>query len=86
MLSKRIQNITPSVTVALAGQVTELQRQGVDIISFGVGEPDFGTPENISTAGKAAIDANFTKYTAVSGILPLREAICEKLLRDNDVR
>ena len=86
MLSKRIQNITPSVTVALAGQVTELQRQGVDIISFGVGEPDFGTPENISTAGKAAIDNNFTKYTAVSGILPLREAICEKLLRDNDVR
>ena len=85
MLSKRVRNITPSATVALTGRVADLQRQGVDIINFGLGEPDFPTSANIAQAGKEAIDANHTKYTAVAGIAPLREAICEKLKRDNHV-
>lgn len=84
-LSARVRNITPSATVELTNRVAELRAQGIDVISFGLGEPDFGTPKNISEAGKTAIDENHTKYTAVSGIAPLRQAICDKLLRDNQV-
>jgi len=86
MLSKRIRNMTPSSTVALTGKVGELKRQGVDIISFNTGEPDFNTPENINKEAIKAINQGFTKYTAVAGILELREAICEKLMSDNGVK
>jgi aspartate aminotransferase len=58
---------------------------GIDVISFGVGEPDFNTPNYIKEAAHKAIDANFTRYTANAGILELRQAICEKLLRDNQL-
>ena len=60
-----------------------MRAKGIDVINFGVGEPDFDTPEYIKVAGKAAIDDNFTRYTASAGILELREAIAAKLLRDN---
>lgn len=86
MLTKRIQNIAPSMTLELTGRVAELRRQGVDVIAYNLGEPDFGTPENICNAAKAAIDAQKTKYTTVSGIAELREAICDKLLKDNHVK
>lgn len=85
MLSRRIRNMAPSATVALTAKVGELRRQGVDIISFNVGEPDFNTPDNINGAAKKAIDEGFTKYTAVAGIPELREAICKKLSQDNGV-
>lgn len=85
MLSRRIQNMNPSVTVELTAKVTDLRRQGIDIISFNVGEPDFNTPSNINEAAKKAIDEGFTKYTAVPGIVDLREAICQKLKEDNYV-
>lgn len=85
MLTKRIQNISPSMTLELTGKVADLKRQGIDVIAYNLGEPDFGTPENICNAAKAAIDAQKTKYTAVSGIAELREAICEKLQKDNHV-
>lgn len=83
ILSKRILEMTPSATVELAGKIAELKAQGVDILSFSVGEPDFPTPQNIVEAAKDALDAGFTKYTAAAGIADLREAICEKLKRDN---
>lgn len=86
MLTKRIQNISPSMTLELTGKVAELRRQGIDVIAYNLGEPDFGTPENICNAAKAAIDAQKTKYTTVSGIAELREAICDKLLKDNNVK
>jgi aspartate aminotransferase len=85
MLSRRIQNMTPSATVELTAKVAELRRQGIDIIAFNVGEPDFNTPDHINEAAKKAIDEGFTKYTAVAGIQELREAICKKLKEDNNL-
>ena len=84
-LTKRIKNITPPATFALTAKVAELRRQGVDVIAYNVGEPDFGTPKNICDAAKAAIDAQKTKYTVVSGIIELKEAICGKFERDNGI-
>jgi aspartate aminotransferase len=85
MLSKRITNMAPSATVALTAKVGELKRQGIDIISFNVGEPDFNTPANINEEAIKAINDGFTKYTAAAGIPELREAICKKLMEDNYV-
>ena len=84
-LTKRVKNITPSLTLELTGKVQEMKRQGIDVISFGLGEPDFGTPENICNAAKKAIDAQKTKYTAIGGIAELKEAVCAKFARDNGV-
>ncbi len=85
MISKRIINMTPSATVELTAKVAELKKTGIDVISFNIGEPDFGTPNNINLAAKRAIDEGFTKYTAAAGIIELREAICEKLKTENKV-
>lgn len=85
MLSARMKNMKPSATVELTAKVADLKRQGVDVIAFNVGEPDFDTPENIREAAKTAIDEGFTRYTAVPGIFELRTAICEKLKKDNNV-
>lgn len=85
MLSERAQKINPSVTVELTARVAQLRKDNVDIVGFNVGEPDFMTPSNISDVAKAAIDSGFTKYTAVAGIVELREAICKKLEMDNNL-
>jgi len=83
ILSNRILEMTPSATVELAGKIADLKAQGVDILSFSVGEPDFPTPKNIIEAAKVAMDQGFTKYTAAAGIMELREAVCEKFKKDN---
>jgi aspartate aminotransferase len=62
----------------VAADADRLRRDGIDVVDFGAGEPDFPTPDNIKQAGKAAIDANFTKYTATGGTLELKAAICER--------
>lgn len=85
MFTDRANDLTPSATVELNATVGELLRKGVDVIKLNIGEPDFGTPDNIREAAKAAIDANFTKYTAVPGIAELRNAISRKLKRDNHI-
>lgn len=85
-LSKRIQQINPSVTLELTNKVAEYKKNGIDVIAFNVGEPDFKTPENINKATIEAINNGYTKYTPVSGILPLREAISNKLLKDNNLK
>lgn len=85
MISNRVKNITPSATVALNGKVSELVAAGVDVIAFNIGEPDFDTPAPIVEACQKALSQGKTKYTAASGIMPLRKAICAKLLRDNGV-
>lgn len=82
-LSNRIRLIQPSPTLGIATKAKEMQAKGISVINFGVGEPDFNTPEYIKEAGKKAIDANFTRYTANAGIPELRQAICDKLLKDN---
>ncbi len=84
-LSSRMDNVRISPTTALFAKVDEMRRNGEEIISLNVGEPDFPTPENIKTAGISAIEENFTKYTSGNGIAPLREAIIEKLKKDNGI-
>lgn len=76
-LAERLKAVKPSATVAVAQKATELKAQGVDVISLSVGEPDFDTPSHICEAAKKAIDAGATRYTAVRGLVELREAICE---------
>jgi len=85
MLSKKAKNITPSVTLSISSRFKEMKDSGEDVVGFGAGAPDFDTPENIKEAAKSAIDEGFTKYTAVSGILELKKAICEKFERENGI-
>jgi aspartate aminotransferase len=84
-LSDRVNRISESQTIAMARKSRELKAKGVDIISLSLGEPDFPTPQIIKDAAKKAIDDNFSYYTHVSGYLELREAICKKFKRDNDL-
>ncbi|MDA8169869.1 MAG: pyridoxal phosphate-dependent aminotransferase [Nitrospiraceae bacterium] len=83
MLSNRAKNIKPSPTLAIDSKAKAMKASGVDVISFGVGEPDFDTPENIKEAAIKAIRDGFTKYTAVGGIDKLKDAIIEKFQKDN---
>lgn len=85
-LSERIQNIAPSLTVAIDTLAKKLKAEGKDIVSLGAGEPDFETPAEIREAGKAAIDAGKTRYTAPQGIFEVREAVSHKLLSQNGLR
>jgi aspartate aminotransferase len=84
-LSKRAQQISPSITLSITAKARELKDQGVDVISFGAGEPDFDTPKHIQDEGIRAIKEGFTRYTAASGINELKEAICTKLKKENDL-
>ncbi|MHB8880844.1 MAG: pyridoxal phosphate-dependent aminotransferase [Thermodesulfovibrionales bacterium] len=83
MLAERVKKIKPSPTLAIDSKAKAMKASGVDVISFGVGEPDFDTPENIKEAAIRAIRDGFTKYTAVGGIDPLKDAIIRKLAEDN---
>ena len=82
-LSQRSRNVTPSSTLAITAKINALIADGVDVVKFGAGEPDFDTPDYIKAAAIAALDAGFTKYTPVPGTPELREAITEKFKRDN---
>lgn len=82
-LAKRVGSIKPSMTLAISAKAKELRSQGLDVVGFGAGEPDFDTPENIKDAAKRALDEGFTKYTPASGTLELKEAVCEKMKKDN---
>ena len=85
-LSERTLAIAPSVTLAIDSRAKQLRAEGMDVIGFSAGEPDFCTPEYINDAGKFAIDAGITRYTPVAGTLDLRQKICEKFFRDNPRR
>ncbi|CAN5193833.1 pyridoxal phosphate-dependent aminotransferase [soil metagenome] len=78
-LASRLAAVAPSITLVMNARAAELRAKGVDVFAFGVGEPDFEPPLFVLEAAKRAIDQGASKYTAVSGILPLREAVCEKL-------
>ncbi|MBV1899857.1 MAG: aspartate aminotransferase [Cycloclasticus pugetii] len=82
-LSQRVQRIKPSPTLAVTARAASLRAAGQDIIGLGAGEPDFDTPEHIKQAAKDAINAGKTKYTAVDGTVELKDAIINKLKRDN---
>ncbi len=83
LIADRVQNMTPSITLAITAKANQLKAQGVNIIGFGAGEPDFDTPDYIKKAGIEAIQKGFTKYTPAAGIASLRKAICRKLREDN---
>ncbi len=85
MLTKRINSLSESLTMAISSLATELKAQGKDIISFSAGEPDFDTPQIIKDEAIKAINEGFTKYTQVAGIPELLEAISKKLKRDNNL-
>lgn len=85
MLSQRVQNITPSMTLGISTKVKELKKQGIDVLNLSIGEPDFPTPDGAKEPAIQAIRDNKTKYDAESGLLELRQAICEKLLKENDI-
>lgn len=84
-LSDRINRLSESETLAMSRMSRELKAEGHDVINLSVGEPDFFTPDQIKSAGKRAIDDNYSFYTPVNGYQDLREAICKKLLRDNNL-
>jgi aspartate aminotransferase len=81
-IAERISSISVSSTMKVAADAEKLRRDGVDVVDFGAGEPDFPTPANIKQAGIKAIEANFTKYTNTGGTQDLREAICERHRED----
>jgi|Deesub1362A_J573_1020465.scaffolds.fasta_scaffold00004_137 aspartate aminotransferase len=85
MLSDRAKRIKPSPTLQMDAKAKAMKAEGIDVINFGVGEPDFDTPENIKEAAIKAIKDGFTKYTPVGGILPLKDAIIEKFKKDNNL-
>ena len=82
MISKRIKEMTPSATVALSGKIADLKSQGIEIIGFNVGEPDFNTPANIIEKGEEAYRLGMTRYTPAPGTLELRQEICKKFKDD----
>ena len=84
-IAKRMESISPSLTLAISAKAQAMKKEGLNVISFGVGEPDFNTPQPIIDAAKFALDAGYTKYTPSSGLLSLRQAICDKLKRENGI-
>ena len=84
-LSKLARELKPSATLAITAKAKEMKSQGIDVIGFGAGEPDFDTPENIKEFAKRSIDNGFTKYTAASGIDELKNAIISRIKEDYNV-
>lgn len=85
IISKRVDNLATSATLAMSQKSAELKARGVDVINMSVGEPDFDTPEHIKEAAKRAIDENYSRYTPVPGYMSLRKAVADKLSRENGI-
>jgi aspartate aminotransferase len=85
MFAKRLAQVSVSATLKVAAEADRLRREGHDVVDFSAGEPDFPTPGHVKEAGKAAIDANFTRYTVAPGIPELRQAICTRYAQDYGV-
>lgn len=83
MLSERLQRLAPSATLAMSQKSAEMKAQGIDVINLSVGEPDFNTPDHIKAAAKKAVDDNYSRYSPVPGYPALRQAIADKLSREN---
>jgi len=85
-ITERVGKIKPSFTLQMATVAANMRDEGIDVINFSVGEPDFNTPSHIIQAGKKAMDQGYTKYTAGPGMIELRNAICDKLLNENGIK
>lgn len=84
-LSKRAQQVAGSLTLELDGKAKKMKAEGLDVVAFGAGEPDFPTPEHVMKAAHEALDKGMTRYTLSSGTMDLRSAICNKFKRDNNL-
>ena len=84
-LSKRALEIKPSSTLEISAKAAQMKTEGIDVVTFGVGEPDFDTPKHICDAAIEAIKNGETRYTPASGTLELKQAVCKKLKNDNDI-
>lgn len=84
-LSNRLNRLAPSATLAMSQKSGEMKAQGIDVINLSVGEPDFNTPDHIKAAAKQAIEENFSRYSPVPGYMELREAIVDKLQKENQL-
>ncbi|MHB0913772.1 MAG: pyridoxal phosphate-dependent aminotransferase [Armatimonadota bacterium] len=82
-ISERAKNVAPSPTLAITAKAKQMKAEGIDVLSFGAGEPDFDTPQNVKDAAIAALETGVTKYTPSSGTPELKQAVCDKLARDN---
>jgi L-aspartate aminotransferase apoenzyme (EC 2.6.1.1) len=85
-ISQRAQRTSPSPTLAITAKARKMREEGINVLSFGAGEPDFDTPKFIKEAAVTAMREGFTKYTPTAGIEPLRTVICDKLWRDNGMK
>lgn len=85
-LSGRVQSIHPSITLSISARAKQMAAEGIDVVGFGAGEPDFDTPVHIRDAAKEALDRGMTRYTPAEGMLDLRKAIAEKFERENGLR
>ena len=83
LISRRAKSVSPSPTLAITAKAKAMQAEGIDVVNFGAGEPDFDTPQHIKDAAVASLQSGFTKYTPTSGTADLKKAICEKLQREN---
>src|SRR5271157_1826314 len=81
-IAERISSISVSSTLKVAADATKLRADGVDVVDFGAGEPDFPTPDNIKQAAVRALEQNFTKYTPVGGTLELKKTVCDRHRQD----
>ena len=82
-ISKKVKAIAPSLTLEITAKAKKMKAEGISVIGFGAGEPDFNTPDYIIESAKKALDIGFTKYTPASGTVELKQAICDKFLKDN---
>ena len=85
LLANRVKTLTPSSTLAITAKAKELKNQGIDVIGLGAGEPDFNTPQNIIDAAVDSMNKGLTKYTPAGGLPVLKQAIIDKLQRDNQL-
>ena len=83
MIADRMKKVSPSITLAIDAKAKQMIKDGIDLVGFGAGEPDFNTPENIKQAGIRAITENKTRYTPASGMVELKKLIADKLKKDN---
>ena len=84
-ISKKVREIAPSLTLEITAKAKKMKAEGISVIGFGAGEPDFNTPDYIINSAKEALDFGFTKYTPASGMNELKNAICEKFAKDNNL-
>ena len=85
-IANRVQKVSPSLTLSITAKAKAMKKQGLDVVGFGAGEPDFDTPDFIKDSAKKALDQGKTKYTPVTGMPELKQAVCDKFQRENNLK